>query len=695
MMTPGEWERANAEFLTAALGWLRERLARYIAALHGETSSDADAPDAASSSWTPESKSHEVAAKRTHRAHTESHHPAEHVPIDANMEPPPALAILGIRFGLTPFELDVLLLCLGFELDTRIAGLCARAHDDPQRPYPTFGLALTLFDDASWDVTSLERPLRRWQLVNVDRRPALPLTLSPLHSDTRTVDFVKGFNRLDERLAALVVPLGSSADEALPASQRGLVDRIVRTLGRQSQNEQASIQLIGPNAGAKLRIARAAAEQLSRFAWHLKVAWLPYAPADVDEIARLWEREALLSPTLLILDAEQIDDDREVEASRVARRLLSRLTMDVLVLTRSAWSGKAEPSVALDVQPPTTSEQLEAWQRVLKDEPGATVLAPQLAAQFSLDLPTIERVSASVFAEHSDVSAAERVWDECCLVLRPRLDTLAQRIEAKATWDDIVLPPEQDAQLHQIAAHVRGRYIVYEEWGFAQKMSRGLGISALFAGDSGTGKTMAAEVLANELRLPLYRIDLSAVVSKYIGETEKNLRQLFDAADSGGFILFFDEADALFGKRSEVRDSHDRYANIEVNYLLQRIEAYRGLAILATNARSALDTAFVRRLRFIVNFPHPAVADRKRIWQKSFTTKTPLEALDFDQLARLNATGGVIHNASLGAAFAATTRDGTVTMPLVLSSLRAEYRKLNRPFSEVDFGMVADPNPAS
>ena len=183
----------------------------------------------------------------------------------------------------------------------------------------------------------------------------------------------------------------------------------------------------------------------------------------------------------------------------------------------------------------------------------------------------------------------DRVWESCLIRTRPRLDRLAQRLDAKATWDDLVLARGAQGLAAPDRRQVGQRGKVYDDWGFRRKMNRGLGISALFAGESGTGKTMAAEVIANELRLDLYRIDLSAVVSKYIGETEKNLRRLFDAAEDGGAILFFDEADALFGKRSEVKDSHDRYANIEINYLLQRMEAYRGLAILATNMKSALD----------------------------------------------------------------------------------------------------------
>ena len=692
-MTTEEWESANAQFLTAALAWLRERLERHIAAMNAGVKTEENPAVDEPAKTVTKSKTRRSGAPTTSPQRAKTATLSEHVPIDSQLNPPPALAILGQRFGLTPFELDALLLCVGFELDTRIAGLCARAHDDPQRPYPTFALALTLFDDASWDITSLERPLRRWQFVEVERRATLPLALSPLRSDARTVDYVKGFNRLDERLATLAVPIHGPADEALSASQRALVERIVLAFGREMPTEATTIQLVGPGPGAKLQIARASAERLARIAWHLKAAWLPSALTDVDDVARLWQREAFLAPVLLLFDEEELGDDREFEAARAARRFLSRVGTDVLLLRRLARSGFEESGITLDVQPPTPREQLDAWNRVLTGVAGATALASQLAWQFSLELPTIERIARSVLSELDDTSPAEHVWDECCLVLRPRLDALAQLVDAKATWDDIVLPAEQDAQLHQIAAHVRGRYTVYEEWDFAEKMSRGLGISALFAGDSGTGKTLAAEVIANELRLPLYRIDLSAVVSKYIGEAEKNLRQLFDAADSGGFILFFDEADALFGKRSEVRDSHDRYANIEVNYLLQRIETYRGLAILATNAKGALDTAFVRRLRFIVDFPYPNVADRKRIWEKSFTAKTPVENLDLDQLARLNTTGGVIHNASLGAAFAATTSGGAVTTRLVLSSLKAEYRKTNRPISEAQFrtAQVVDP----
>jgi SpoVK/Ycf46/Vps4 family AAA+-type ATPase len=244
-----------------------------------------------------------------------------------------------------------------------------------------------------------------------------------------------------------------------------------------------------------------------------------------------------------------------------------------------------------------------------------------------------------------------------------------------------VLPELQRQILRDIAAHVRQRSRVYETWGFASKSARGLGISALFAGASGTGKTMAAEVLANELRLDLYRIDLSQIVSKYIGETEKNLRRVFDAAEEGGATLLFDEADALFGKRSEVKDSHDRYANIEVGYLLQRMEAYRGLAILTTNLKKSLDVAFLRRIRFVVQFPFPDAPQRAEIWRHIFPAETPTEGLDIPLLSRLSVAGGNIRNIALHAAFLAADARTPVRMSHILRAARTEYAKLEKPLT--------------
>jgi SpoVK/Ycf46/Vps4 family AAA+-type ATPase len=247
-----------------------------------------------------------------------------------------------------------------------------------------------------------------------------------------------------------------------------------------------------------------------------------------------------------------------------------------------------------------------------------------------------------------------------------------------------VLPAPQLEVLALLAAEARHRMTVYERWGFARRGRRGLGLSALFSGPSGTGKTLAAEVVAAELGLDLYRIDLSAVVSKYIGETEKNLKRVFDAAEEGGVVLLFDEAEALFGKRSEVKDSHDRYANIEIGYLLQRMESYQGVAILTTNLKSTLDQAFQRRLRFIVDFPFPGKPEREAIWKGAIPPEAPRQELEEARLAQLNVTGGSIRNIALNAAFLAAAEARPVTMEDLLRASQLEASKQERPITQAE-----------
>jgi SpoVK/Ycf46/Vps4 family AAA+-type ATPase len=339
---------------------------------------------------------------------------------------------------------------------------------------------------------------------------------------------------------------------------------------------------------------------------------------------------------------------------------------------------------------PVTSDQQMMWRDLI--EPLAPKLNGELdalTAQFSLTMDGIHAAGAELKAHlgaAGEDQAGPLLWEICRGQARRGLENLALRIEPAATWNDLVLPGAQRQLLREMASHVRQRSKVYEQWGFAAKCARGLGISALFAGASGTGKTMAAEVLANELRLDLYRIDLSSVVSKYIGETEKNLRRVFDAAEQSGAILLFDEADALFGKRSEVKDSHDRYANIEVSYLLQRMEAYRGLAILTTNRKESLDSAFLRRLRFVVQFPFPDAAQRAEIWRRIFPRNTPTENLDLARLSRLNVAGGNIRNMALNAAFLAADGNEPVRMKHLLRAARSEYTKLEKPLTESEIG---------
>jgi SpoVK/Ycf46/Vps4 family AAA+-type ATPase len=284
---------------------------------------------------------------------------------------------------------------------------------------------------------------------------------------------------------------------------------------------------------------------------------------------------------------------------------------------------------------------------------------------------------------------AEAVWPAAREAARGGLDGLAQRIGSCVTFEDLVLPSGPMAALHDIARQLRHRERVFADWGFGAKHRLGQGLVALFTGESGTGKTLAAEAIANAVALDLYRVDLATLVSKYIGETEKNLRRLFDAAETGGGVLLFDEADALFGKRSEVKDSHDRYANIEVAYLLQRIEAYRGLAILTTNMRSALDRAFLRRMRFVVSFPFPDLVAREQIWRRQFPAEAPMGEVDFAVLARLNLSGGSIRSVALAAAFKAADRSVPISQALILAAAREEFAKLDRSAGPLGMGVSA------
>jgi hypothetical protein len=558
----------------------------------------------------------------------------------------------------------------------------------PGRDYPTFGLALTALDDPAWDAVAAHRPLRYARLIELNQPAGLALTSSPLRVDERILNFLKGLNALDDRLATLLDPAGPGTAPSLSPSQQAVVDAVLARL-RQGGGEAGLpvVQLVGPDAGSKLAVAQQAAAELSRALYRVGVETLPVQGHELEGIARLWQRESLLLPVALYVDAEGVEQ-LPAEATASFQRFLSQDIGLVFVGVPEAPLRLRSASFSVEVAKPTPQEQRAAWATVLgleEAESDVDRTASMLAGQFDLNLGEIQESASLALSEPtSGQPFHDRLWARCRDLTRPRLDLLAQRLEPKATWDDLVLPEEPLALLRNIAGQVRHRHTVYEDWGFSRTMNRGFGISALFAGESGTGKTLAAEVIASDLRLNLYRIDLSGVVSKYIGETEKNLRKLFDAAEQGGAILLFDEADALFGKRSEVKDSHDRYANIEVNYLLQRMESYRGLAILATNLKGALDPAFLRRIRFVVSFPFPDAAARAEIWRRTFPAATPTTGIDPQRLAQLTVVGGNIRNIAVNAAFMAAGAGEPVSMPHLLRAARMEFAKLERPFPDAE-----------
>ena len=640
-LTVPQWREHNGTYLGNALEWLRLAL---------DAASNDDARDVRVTD----------ALRRVHEAE--------------QSVPPPALVMLSVALELTRFEADVLLLCAAMELDTRTGALCAAAHGDPRRAYPTFALAMALLDEPEWSALGPAGSLRSWRLIEPDGGSGEPLILRPLRIDERVVHFIKGHNVLDERLARLVRPVDLTAGETAP-SQATVVEGLTAAVG----DGGALIQLVGPNSASKRSVAADAAGDVGLHLFELAVSTLPTTSADAYELARLWRRETRLSPIGLLVTAD--DEPLTAPQAGALRELVRDGSAPTFLSVPGPCADLAEVSSVHEVSTPTPWEQRAVWSEALGGE--MLEASARLAAEFDLDTTEIERVAKDA-KRSGDGDLARGAWMRCMAISRPSLDSLAQRLRPIATWDDIVLAPEPMRLLRSIAAQARHRGTVYDEWGWRERSERGLGISALFTGESGTGKTMAAEVLANDLGLDLYRIDLSGVMSKYIGETEKNLRRLFDAGEHGGVVLFFDEADALFGRRSEVRDSHDRYANVEVDYLLQRMESYRGLAILATNMRSALDPAFTRRLRFIVPFGLPSRSERERIWRRVFPGGVPTEGLDAARLARLNLSGALIHAVALQASFTAAAQDGAVTMDIVTDAARTELRKADRSTNEVE-----------
>ncbi len=608
--------------------------------------------------------------------------------VAATLSEPAALETLCARFGLSPFERAVLLLCAGIELDQNFAEFYARCPGNPSPP--TFSGLLAALPDAHWSALCPDGPLRRWRLI--DMRPEKSVVNAPLRIDERILHYLQGVDYLAEPLVGYVRTAWAGAGALVPSHTQLVEQAVRRWLAADAQLASPVIHLAGTaiSSSGKEALAVGLAARLGLALHVLDGLTLPATPYELATLMRLWEREAALSNSALLLDCEAVDASDGARLHAI-RRFIEETTCVLLIADRGPHPGYRRPAISLEIGKLVPLEQQQLWQQTLGDlSPLLNGHVEKLVSQFDLTPAQIEAAGRQVIDTVDPVSLrdgvepnpgvlARELWTACRVQARPQVAELAQCIDPSATWADLVLPPRQLETLHLLALHLRQRHQVYNMWGFATKSTRGLGISALFAGPSGTGKTMAAEVLANELQLDLYRIDLSQVVSKYIGETEKNLRRVFDAAELGGAILLFDEADALFGKRSEVKDSHDRYANIEVSYLLQRMEAYRGLAILTTNLKNALDDAFMRRIRFKVQFPFPDGAARAEIWRRIFPAQTPTAGLDPLKLAQLNVAGGNIRNIALQAAFLAAEHGGPVSMPHLLQAAQAEYAKLEKP----------------
>jgi SpoVK/Ycf46/Vps4 family AAA+-type ATPase len=638
------------------------------------------------------------------------------------------LYALAYLFGLSPLERAAILTALAPEVELDYANLFAYVQDDVTKKHPTLDLVAGLWCDSVGERLEARRLmgpeglLRRNVLMQLDDSPGLqtPLLSRPLLLDPRIAAFLLGSDEPDNTLSGsvkLVRPDPTRTQEGAEDTKvQALAQLALALLSTQSQDGSPKQRrgLTVWMRGAENQGKRLTAE---RMASYLGVSLLVVdTPVLVTGGGNLRTgllralREARLQGAIIYWSGADVLMQRKEEGG-------TDLTLD-LTRALSDWLGcsifdlktvfpphipSGPVTLELDYPAPSNEERRRLWDEALGDPSrlGADVNLPLLIGAFRL---TGEQIAAA--ADTARQSAAWRAvsngQDEPQVTMRDLLQAcrahsnqslgmLARKITPRYTWADLVLPGDRHSQLREMCSHIRFGPQVFEEWGFERKLARGKGLNVLFAGQPGTGKTMAAEVLATDLGLELYKIDLSSVVSKYIGETEKNLEKIFHEGQTSNAILFFDEADSLFGKRSEVKDSHDRYANLEISYLLQRMEEYDGIVILATNLRKNMDDAFVRRMHGAIEFPMPEELDRLEIWRRTFPEEAPVaDDLDLEFLARkFKLSGGNIKNIVLEAAFFAAESGTKISMAHLVKATRREHQKIGRLFHESDFGPYA------
>lgn len=592
---------------------------------------------------------------------------------------------------LEPFDVGVLLLCLASEADLGIERLISYVQDDVSKRRPRVELALRLLAPpgqrrAARDRFHAAQPLRRLRLVTLHDepgQPSTPLAARYIALDSRIAAHLLGSRELDEHLqvhgrlrpADGDSPGRESLAELGKLAAGGLRPPVVALKGIDDDLVLASAETLAAAAGLSL----------------IDIAFGQLVQEEPPEVAiTVALREgALLDAAVLLRGLDGL-------SAEARRHLFGRLETEPLapLVLLASHEGSAWPGIEVSVEAPDFDGRLERWRAGLAGEAVSGEELQSLAGKFRLRTRGIAdglraaRGRAQLRDPHQPRITIDDLYAAAREQSAPILSDLAKKVTPHYSWTDLILPEDAAEQLREMCAFVEHRHQVYDSWGFDRRLAMGKGLMALFAGQSGTGKTMAADVLAGHLGLDLYKIDLSGVVSKYIGETEKNLGNIFREAESSNAILFFDEADALFGKRSEVKDAHDRYANVETAYLLQRMEEYSGMVILATNLKMNLDEAFLRRMHFVIDFPMPEEDDRRRIWERTISPEAPLDDdVDFAFLARqFRIAGGNIRNIVLAAAFLAASDGTSIGMRHFIRATRREYQKLGRMVTDAEFG---------
>lgn len=600
-----------------------------------------------------------------------------------------ALETLSNIFGLTNFEKSVLLLCIAIELRPKIMELCSLAQKSSRFAYPTFGLALKLIPDSHWSAITPMAPLRKFLLIEfaVDEL-LVPVTQTPIIINERVLHYVRGIAFIADELRFFVKPFDSlSNSEEIETFQLQTSQILMQLKALPTKfASNITISLWGKSELSKKAIAKSICNHFGIGILQLDHESLPAQHLELKKFHKICARESLLLKSAFYIKKE-IGAGTSTPVS--FQYFVNNLPGIKIISTEKPYHDAFfSPYLSYEVVSLSENEQMSFFDKYLDDSENSGDMSSNV---FSLlmelddnyfDVKKLTSKPKFTLAKGSQSFQIKAILELRRKLVRDQLSRYAQLIIPKSRLDDLVLPSTEKELLNLVSIHVKQKDKVYREWGFEKKNSHGLGITVLFSGESGTGKTMAAEALANDLEMDLFRIDLSTVIDKYIGETEKNLKSIFDNADNRQIVLFFDEADALFGKRSDIKDSHDRYANIEVGYLLQRMEDYRGLAILATNFKNALDNAFMRRIRFIINFPFPSKESREEIWKNAFPHTTPTFNLDTKVLSQLNITGGHIRNIALNASFLAASKGTAVTMEHIKQSAQIEYSKMDKPLSQ-------------
>ncbi|MBD5799859.1 hypothetical protein BHU24_25135 [Bacillus pseudomycoides] len=625
------------------------------------------------------------------------------------------LPYLSQVFGLTLFEEQCILICLASELDRNYEKVYSYLQDDVTRKKPSVELVLKLLCPIRQErlgarlVFDSQAPLMKYGLLQtVDYEPGSPSTLLShfLKLDERIVNFLLGFCQMDhylESIARMVRPQEEVPGLVLANEHQSRIRDFIQSYLNHPEKHRESIlfSFYGPDGSGREALARAVCQDLG----------FPMIIADIEKmleselsfkrIILLLCREAVIQPAALCftnVDYLITNDGKYKNQLQLLLEWTQSFSRLTFLLGSQSWNPLGLEHehffVELELSIPDDGFRKSVWDSFLGQyEFDNQVDFGSLSGKFRFTPGQIEnalkkaRNLARWRSPENEQITEEDLYTACRSQSSQKLGILGSFVKSEYAWNDMILPPDQMNQLREIINQVKYRNVVLGEWGFQRKLPRGKGLNVLFSGLPGTGKTMAAEVIANELNLDLYKIDLSQVVNKYIGETEKNLKRVFEEAQASFSILFFDEADAIFGKRSEVKDAHDRYANTETAYLLQKMEEYDGITILATNLFNNIDEAYVRRLQFHVSFPIPDEEYRHRIWRTTFPNEAPKKDIDFGFLARqFQFSGGNIKNVVLNSAFLAAEDSRVIEMKHVIRAIKYELQKIGKNCLQNDFG---------